>query len=401
MLINESRAAALMDAAGLDALVGTRVENVFYLSGIYNISQMMFPYDQQCYAVVTRDQLTSPTVVISTGDWDQSTVAFPGLRATVHYGTFIRELPEAGEGAMDDLERKTKIDTIDSKPRANALEALIATLEELGLTDKRIGIDEKAFNPSYWAELERRLPNLKAVPAADLFRSIRMVKTEEEIRRLRQAAIVTEGGIKAAVAVAREGVTEREMVRAFQHAVIDGGGSPTFTMIRFGRNAALGQIPAGDTKLRPGDMIWFDVGCLVEGYWADIARIFTLGEPSKKLSTYYNAMLVGEQHAIDITRAGMTSGELFEATVKAVQEAGVPHYRRHHVGHGIGVEVYDSPLLAPGQTHVLENGMVINIETPYYELAFGAVHVEDPFVIREGGNEVLTTLSRDLGIIPL
>jgi len=166
MLINERRAAAVLDEAGLDGLVGTRMENVFYLSGVYNISQSMFPFDQQCYAIVTREQLTAPTVVISTGDWDQSTVAFEGLRGTIHYGTFYREL--APESELNAVERHLKAQTIDRAPRKDALEALVAALEEIGLADKRVGIDEKAFNPAFRPELERRLPQLKIVPAAEV-----------------------------------------------------------------------------------------------------------------------------------------------------------------------------------------------------------------------------------------
>src|SRR5690554_6617894 len=124
MLINEPRAAALMDEAGLDRLIGTRMENVFYLSGVWNISQSMFPYDQQCYAIVTREQLRAPLVVISTGDWDQSLAAFPGLRGTIHYGTLMREIPEGGE--LDEREAYLKAQTVDRAPRKDALDALVA-----------------------------------------------------------------------------------------------------------------------------------------------------------------------------------------------------------------------------------------------------------------------------------
>lgn len=398
MFINEKRAATLMDEAGLDGLVGTRMENVFYLSGVWNMSQTMFPFDQQCYAIVTRDRLREPMVVISTGDWDQSLVVASNLRGTVHYGTFIRELREGNP--LNAKETHLKEQIIDRSPHEDALAALVVALKEVGLADKRIGLDEKAFRPSYWPELEQRLPELEVEAAADLLRQIRAVKTNEEIRCLRRAAAATEHAIRSAVAIAGEGVTEQEMVRELQRSIVSQGGTPTFTMIRFGRNAALGQVPPDDTQLQVGDLIWFDVGCLIDGYWADIARTFVLGEPSAKLRRYYQAALDGEDQALEFTRPGVTAEQLFDETIKTVQEAGIPHYRRHHVGHGIGVEVYDPPLLAPGQLQPIESGMVINFETPYYELGWGAVHVEDPFVVREDGNELLTTLNRGLGIIP-
>jgi Xaa-Pro aminopeptidase len=114
---------------------------------------------------------------------------------------------------------------------------------------------------------------------------------------------------------------------------------------------------------------------------------------------YYAAMQAGEEAAIAQARPGMKANELYELTVQAVREGGVPHYRRHHVGHAIGLEVYDAPLIGPNDTTPLEEGMVITIETPYYEFGFGAVHAEDPFLMTADGNIVLTDLSRGLSVV--
>lgn len=397
MLINDARAAALLDANGLDGLIGTRLENVFYLSGVWNLSQTMFPYDTQCYAVVARDRLREPIVVISTGDWDQTLLASSTPIGTVHYGTFFREDP--GHSELNAAELRLKAQTIDRAPRKDALDALVLALEELGLADRRVGLDETAFKPAFRRELSRRQPELMVIDAAGLLREIRVVKTEEEVHRLRRSAQVTERAIVAAISIARPGVTEREMAVEFQRSIASQGAKPTFTLLRFGRNAPLGQVPPGDTRLAAGDMIWFDVGCIAEGYWSDLARTYVCGEPSEKLRRYYAAALAGEDVALEIARPGLQVREFFDRVIMSVRGAGIPHYRRHHLGHGIGVEVYDPPLLASADDHVIEAGMVLNVETPYYELGWGAVHVEDPFLVGKSGNELLTTLSRELGVI--
>src|SRR5690606_13134900 len=131
----------------------------------------------------------------------------------------------------------------------------------------------------------------------------------------------------------------------------------------------------------------------------DLARNFSLGETSQRAQTLYAAMLAGEQAAIEQTRPGMTGGQLFDLTLAATQAAGAPHYRRHHLGHGIGAEVYEQALVAPGNNEIIEEGAVVNIETPYYEFGLGALHVEDPYVVRADGNELLTTLSRELIVL--
>jgi len=397
MLMNGPRAAALMDASGLDGLIGTRLENVFYLSGVWNVSQTLFPHDTQCYAVTARGRLDRPVVVISTGDWDQTLTASATPVDTVHYGTFFRENP--GQSKLTTAESRLQAQTIERAPRTDALDGLVGALQELGLAEGRVGLDETVFKAGYREELKRRLPRLEVIGAAGLLREIRMIKTPEEVRRLRRSAGVTERAIASAAGMARPGVTEREMAAEFRRSVVSQGGLPTFTLLRFGRNAPLGQVPSDDTRLEPGDLIWLDVGSLVDGYWSDLARVFVLGEPPRKLRTYYDAALAGEDLALDIARPGLPVRELFERVVACVRSSGIPHYRRHHLGHGIGVEVYDPPLISPGDEHVVEAGMVLNVETPYYELGWGGVHVEDPFLVGELHNELLTTLGRGLGVI--
>jgi Xaa-Pro dipeptidase len=285
---------------------------------------------------------------------------------------------------------------VDREPKSNALEALMSALEETGLTDHTIGLDEKGIDPAFPPELERRLPRLKIKPAASIFGQIRMVKTEEEIKRLRAAVKVTEQAMLKALSMAREGVTEAQMVKEFQKALIDQGGQPLLTSLRIGRLTAFGQCEPGDTPLRKGDRIWLDVGCRHQGYSTDIARTFALGDPGDRARRYYEAVLEGEERGLQTAKAGVKAEDVFHATVARVREAGIPDFRRHHVGHGIGIDIYDPPLLAPGDETILEQGMVLNIEPPYYEIGTGALAVEDTFVVTKGRPELLTSISRQL-----
>jgi Xaa-Pro aminopeptidase len=296
-------------------------------------------------------------------------------------------------------EKRLKAISMDVEPAAGPLEGLIGALESVGLHDKRIGIDELGLRSGFLEMLRERLPRGHFVEVSQLLRWVRKVKTPEEIHRLREAARITEQAILAAAAIVREGLREYELVREFERSIVTQGGTPAFTFIRIGRNAVAGQRKPDSTPLKKGDTIWFDTGAIYQGYCSDIARIFSLGEPSKRARVIYAAMLAGEEVGIARTRAGMTGGELFEITMEASRQAGLPDYRRHHVGHGIGAEVYEPPLLAPDNEDVIEEGSVINIETPYYEFGLGALHVEDPYVVGANGNhELLTTLERHLHI---
>lgn len=396
MLVNIPRLQAKLDEEGLDGLVATTYENLIYLTGVESVGLAMFPHSAQAYVVITRDEPDRPFFVASVGELDQVLDAFPGVKGAASYGRFFRET--LAGATLTEEEQYLRRLTVESTSADSPLEALVSALEQTGLASKKIGVDEVGLRPGYLEQLGERIGG-EIHPASQTFRWIRMVKTSEEIRRLRHAAHITERALTAVKGIMRPGVTEYELAREFERSIVSQGAKSKFTLIRIGRNGVSGQVIPDNTPLQMGETVWFDVGCTYQGYWSDIARIFSLGEPGARAQKFYQAMLVGEDAGIAAAKAGMTAGELFDVTVAAVREAGVPHYKRHHVGHGIGAVVYDDPVLAPGVEIPLENGMVINIETPYYEFGFGAVHVEDPFVIREGGNVLLTALSRQLHIV--
>ena len=100
--------------------------------------------------------------------------------------------------------------------------------------------------------------------------------------------------------------------------------------------------------------------------------------------------------AYEIIRPGLRARDLFEQVVATVRQAGIPHYRRNHVGHGIGLGGYETPALTPGSTDVLEPGMVMCIETPYYEVGQFGVQVEDTVVVTTDGVRSLMTTGREL-----
>jgi Xaa-Pro aminopeptidase len=396
MLVNVPRLQMKLDQEGLDGLVATTFENVLYFTGIESVGLFIFPHTAQAYAIITRDAPAEPYYVASVGELDQALDAFPGLQGTVGYGRFFRETLAGAN--LNEEEQFLRWISVETKGESSPLDALVVALEKMGLADKRVGVDEVGLLPGYMEQLKERVKG-EIHPATRLLQWVRMVKSDEEIRRVRAAAQMTEIALTAIKGVIRPGVSEYEIAREFERSVVSQGGKPKITLVRIGRNGISGQVLPGNSSLAQGDSVWFDLASTLNGYWADMARIYCLGEPSRRIKEFYQAMLVGEDAGIAAARAGMSGGELFALTVRAVRDAGVPHYQRHHVGHGIGAEIYDPPLLAPGIDIPLEDGMIINIETPYYEFGFGAVHVEDPFVVRAGGNELLTTFSRELHII--
>ena len=400
MLINVDRLQAKMDEQGLDGLVATSLPNVQYIAGFWSPELADFPYSGQVYALITRDRPTEPFVVTPNLDMSVVLDGYP-TRGTIGVGTFYREGPFA-EVELTEEERWLKAHSVDAEPAESPLEGLITALERLGLADKAVGVDEDQLRPGTFEALGEKLPRATFTPAAGLLREVRQVKTAEEIRCLRAVVHMTEQALRSACAIVREGITAVELVREFERSIVSQGGLPRFAHIQIGRNAVYlaGTRVANPTPLRKGDTVWCDTGAVYQGYWSDIARIISLGEPSPRASRIYNALLAGERAGIAGTQLGRTGAEIFEIVMQACREAGHPEYRRHHVGHSIGLEVYESPMLSPTSHTVIEENMVINIETPYYEFGLGAFAVEDPYVVKADRNhDLLTTLTRELIVV--
>lgn len=388
MLAHVERLKRKMADENLDGLVAATTENVHYLTDIKSVSLHLHPYFGQCYAIITRDAPEKVIFVSSTGEIDQVLDGSANIIEAVNFGVFYRE-DHTGEALP---QREQRLQTLTNNPaQPNGAAALASALKKVGLAGKRVGLDENGFRIGVEAALRKELATTHLVPASASFAWVRRVKTAAEVRRIGRAARITEQAIAAAVSIAQLGVTERELALEFNRSIVSQGARPEFTMIRFGRNSVGGQIKPDRTPLQKGDTIWFDVGCTCDGYWSDIARTFSFGEPSARIVELYRAMAAGEREGIERTRPGMTGADVFHLTVQAVRDNGEPRYRRHHVGHSIGAEVYEQPILNDSSDVVIEPGMVINIETPYYEFGVGAVHVENPFVVSENGANVLLT----------
>jgi len=130
-----------------------------------------------------------------------------------------------------------------------------------------------------------------------------------------------------------------------------------------------------------------------------MARTAVLGPPRSKQQTYYDALMEGQGRILSALKPGVAVAELFRMGMEETQRRGIPHYKRHHLGHGNGLDGYEHPLIVPGSSMKLETGMVICIESPYYEPGFGGLQVEDIVEITPGGHRQLTRMDRKLFVV--
>lgn len=403
MLLNRPRATSVMREPELDALVASSPENVAYVSDGEFEGARSNP-NIKLFAIVPRETSVPLGLVLPANEVDAWAEQPGPIDDVTVYGTVYRNV---GDEALAPDDRRIHDLTIARASHRTAVDALVEALRARGLADAALGLDEMNLPGPIWQRIVEALPKARIVPAAALFQRVRMVKTEEEIRRLRRSARITQDAMKVTFASVRKGVTERELASVYKAEVARLGGTPAFWLLCAGTRTGHTHTRQTDYAVQPGDAVKLDMGSTCDFYWSDVARTKVLDGPGRRETEIYAALCDGLRAATARVRPGVRASELFDVAVSTVRERGIPGFKRHMVGHGIGIAVYDPPLIQaaatatnmfnlPSADIALERDMVINLEPIYYELGRFGFIVEDTMIVREDGPELLTDLDYSL-----
>jgi Xaa-Pro aminopeptidase len=285
---------------------------------------------------------------------------------------------------------------------SSAFGVLNETFRDAGLRSGRIGMDTATVSVSAWEALRKANPGFEFIDVgADLFH-LRARKTPWEVSCLRAAALSGQRALEKIVPQIRPGVTEADLVRAYRLAV---DADPVcdkvgHAQILIGPNFAPTYLPTSIPAKR-GGVIELDVGTEVLGYASDLARTFFLGEPVQAVKDIYAALRSGHDRLLETVAPGVPFSEVYRAATETVLKSGLRSYNRGHLGHSIGldVRVEEPPVVGPKENDVLEPGMVLCVETPYYGFGIGGISIEDMVLVTDTGNENLITLGRDMRVI--
>ncbi len=397
MLLNKDRAYDVMQKYDIEAIIATMPENVTYLTDYWSLTHRLIKATQN-FAVITQNQNLAPFIITSVGDMDLAADQEECWTDNfLTYGTFYVERPP--EATLTNTEDRYQRLLASSKPKKDAVTALIECLADVGATNCRIAVDEGNITPAAYRALKENFPKVEFIEGYQILREIRLIKTPTEVDRLERSAEIIESGINNALTAIREGATEFEIWQTLFKKVIEAGALPSWPCVGVGTRGGLSNVISASHPVIKGDLIRFDVGCVYKYYNSDCARTAVLGEANEKQRTYHHALRIGQERAMGIVRPGVRVSEIFKEAVEGVRDAGIPHYRRHHVGHGIGIEPYEPPFLTETSEDILEEGMVVNVETPYYEMGLGGVQLEDTIMVTTDGYRPLTKSPRDLSVV--
>ena len=275
-----------------------------------------------------------------------------------------------------------------------AKRSLIADLA--GRLHGTVGFEAAALPYAQWEILQGGDATL--VPTAGLVEALRAVKEEEELERLRKAAVVGDRAFEALTAETFVGRSERELawrLRELAHA--HGADDLAFeSIVAAGPNGARPHAVPTDRIVETRTLVTVDWGVMVDGYCSDCTRTLSTGRLPDRLRDAYETCLEGQKRACEGIRAGLTGVEADALAREPIEAAGFGENFGHGLGHGVGLLVHEAPRLSTESTDTLRVGNVVTIEPGIYLEGLGGVRIEDLAVVREGGVELLTAFPKEL-----
>jgi Xaa-Pro dipeptidase len=259
----------------------------------------------------------------------------------------------------------------------------------LDLDDQKIGVDE-GMEARFLLPIQNILPHTYFFGAGNVLDDLRMRKDDTEIAALRKAGKLSDAAYKSALAVCREGATERQIAAAIAAAIIDSGAELSFDpIVAAGANSAMPHHSPSDYALRKGDIVILDLGAKSEGYCGDISRVLSVGEPGAEALKIYDIVRRAHQAGVDAARPGVTAESVDIAARSVIDDAGYGQYFVTRTGHGIGLDDHEQPNIVGGNKHILRPREAFSIEPGIYIPGKFGMRVENIAVVSNDGVEIV------------
>lgn len=267
---------------------------------------------------------------------------------------------------------------------------------------RRVLFEAQDVTVATYKQLTEEGTGVRWSPSGEEIEQLRMVKDDGELQLLGTACQLSCRALEDVLPRIGPGLTEREVATFLERRMVDlGAEGPAFdTIVASGPNGALPHHRAGDRTLHRGDLVTIDFGARYAGYHADMTRTVCLGEPAGWQREVYDLVARAQQAGMAAVRPGADVGEVDAAARDLIEAAGHSEHFQHGLGHGVGLEVHEAPMLGYASTGKLTDRVPVTIEPGVYLPGTGGVRIEDVLVVGgDGATEpatVLTTTTREL-----
>lgn len=245
-------------------------------------------------------------------------------------------------------------------------------------------------------ELKKRLSGIKLEPIKkeDTIEQIRAIKTLDEIKKIKKSQQINEKTLDCIKKLLKPGVKETEIAWKIRQIAHDFGiDELSFDpIVAFGKNSAIPHHKNTHSRLKKSDIVLIDMGMNFKGYASDMTRTFLPKNPSIKQINVYDAVLRAQTKAMEAIKNGITANEI---DIIARKEMGkYQKYFTHSLGHGLGLDIHETPRLGETSTDLLKTGMVITVEPGIYLKGEFGVRIEDMGIVTKNGFTVFTRFKK-------
>jgi Xaa-Pro aminopeptidase len=263
----------------------------------------------------------------------------------------------------------------------------------------RVAIGDRMW-ASHLLGLERALPAVEFLPASPVVSKLRAIKDDDELATLARAGRAADETFREICRMPFEGRREEEVAADLAGLLVATGHARSdFTIVGSGPNAASGHHEPGPRTIRARDAVVLDFGGELAGYFSDTTRTVVVGEAPPEFEEVYGAVHEAQEAAFRAVRPGVRAEEVDRVARGVITAAGYGERFVHRTGHGIGLEVHESPYIVEGNELPLATGMTFSIEPGIYlEGRFG-VRIEDIVAVIDGGADRLNRSTRDLQVV--
>lgn len=278
------------------------------------------------------------------------------------------------------------------------IDLLAEAIQKHGL--RRIGYEDEYMTVADYMAYCEKLP-CEFVRATRLMRELRASKTPAEIETLISAQRIAERALDEILNDIHPGATEKELAAKL-----------TYLMLRYGAenvsfdpivlSGANGSMPHGvpsEKAILEGEFVTMDFGCIYQGYCSDMTRTVAVGHVSEEMERVYHIVLKAQCAGIKKVAAGVTGREVDAAAREIIAKEGYGEYFGHSFGHGVGVEIHETPNASPANEKPLCEGAVISAEPGIYLPGHFGVRIEDVVIVRRDGCENITKAPKELQIL--
>ena len=263
---------------------------------------------------------------------------------------------------------------------------------------ENVGFEENYVTYANYKEYMHKYKINNFVEAETLLEQLRMLKDDEEIKNIKKACRITDDCFKFLLEYIKVGMTEKQIARKIEEYYKENADGLSFdTIVASGENSSKPHAVPSDRKIQEQDIITIDMGCKIDGYCSDMTRTFFVGEIPEEMKKVYDLVLKNQVQTLNDMREGYSTKMLAKMVNNDFR---LNDYDLiHALGHGVGLDIPESPIISTRSENTLKENMVVTDEPGIYIAGQFGVRIEDTVLITKGGCEALTKSNKEYVVI--